>query len=70
MRIERNVETGSIKVFVNDLSEPIMTANDKTFGTGWIGWGSFDDTGMVRDIQIWAEDSELKDIDFFAAAGR
>ena len=70
VRIERNVETGSMKVFVNDMSEPIMTANDKTFGTGWIGWGSFDDTGMVRDIQIWAPDLEVKKIDFFAAAGR
>ncbi len=69
VRIERNVETGSIRVFVNDMAQPIMTAKDKTFGHGWIGWGSFDDTGMVSDIQIWAEDFESKDIDFFGASG-
>ncbi len=70
VRIKRNVETGSIEVFVNDMAQPIMTAQDKTFGHGWIGWGSFDDTGMANDIQIWAPDSELKNIDFFGAAGR
>ncbi len=67
VRIRRDVEDGSIKVFVNDMVQPIMTANDETFGHGWIGWGSFDDTGMVSDIRIWAPDSEPKEIDFFSA---
>ena len=69
VRIQRDVETGSIKVFVNDMAQPIMTANDRTFGHGWIGWGSFDDTGMVSNIRIWAPDSEVKDIDFFGSGG-
>ena len=69
VRIQRDVETGSIKVFVNDMAQPIMTASDRTFGHGWIGWGSFDDTGMVSNIRIWAPDSEVKDIDFFGSGG-
>ena len=68
VRIQRDVENGSIEVFINDMAQPIMTANDKTFGRGWIGWGSFDDTGMASDIRIWAPDSEAKDIDFFGAS--
>ena len=29
---------------------PIMTATDKTFGDGFVGFGSFDDTGKVDNI--------------------
>ena len=43
---------GSIRVFFDDMSEPIMIAEDKTFGAGYIGFGSFDDTGMVDNIVI------------------
>ena len=70
VRIKRNVRNGSIAVFVNDMSNPIMTANDKTFTQGWIGWGSFDDTGRASDIRIWGPDLLPKSVDFFRGSGR
>ena len=31
-----------------------MTGTDKTFGSGAIGFGSFDDTGKVTNIKVWS----------------
>jgi hypothetical protein len=54
VRLERKLSTGSIKVFFDDMTLPIMTAEDKTFAAGLIGFGSFDDTGKIDNIKIWA----------------
>lgn len=53
VRLERSVSSGSIKVYFDDLKEPIMIAEDKTFGAGRIGFGSFDDTGKIDNVRIW-----------------
>jgi hypothetical protein len=53
VRIERKLSDGSIKVYFDDMTIPIMVAEDKTFGEGFIGFGSFDDTGKVDNIKIW-----------------
>lgn len=53
VRVERKVADGSIKVYFDDMTIPIMVAEDKTFGEGFIGFGSFDDTGKVDNIKIW-----------------
>ncbi len=52
VRIERRAESGMIQVFFDDMSAPAMTAHDRTFAQGRIGFGSFDDTGRFDDIQI------------------
>jgi hypothetical protein len=66
VRVERRATEGVIQVYFDDMSEPIMTAEDTSFGAGWIGFGSFDDTGKVDNIRIWAPDSaERKTISFF-----
>jgi hypothetical protein len=65
VRLERKVSDGSIRVFFDDMSEPIMVAEDKTFGAGYIGFGSFDDTGMVDNIQIRGTKVETKRADLF-----
>ena len=70
VRLERNVAAGSIKVYFDDMTEPIMIAEDKTFGAGQIGFGSFDDTGMVDNIRIWSPSVETKQTGFFKAAGQ
>jgi hypothetical protein len=67
VRLERKVSDGSIKVYFDDLTDPIMTAEDKTFTAGYIGFGSFDDTGMVDNIRIWAASAETKKAPFFSA---
>jgi hypothetical protein len=53
VRLERKVADGTIKVYFDDMIHPIMIAQDKTFGEGYIGFGSFDDTGKVDNVKIW-----------------
>lgn len=53
VRVVRNVSTGSIEVYFDDMSKPIMRATDKTFGAGGIGFGTFDDTGNIDNVIIW-----------------
>ncbi|MEM7657193.1 MAG: hypothetical protein AAF399_13750 [Bacteroidota bacterium] len=65
MRIERNIAEGSIRVYFDDLSEPIMVAKDTHFMEGFIGFGSFDDTGRVDNIKIWGPASPPQGFGFF-----
>ena len=58
VRLERHLAAGTIKVYFDDLAKPVMIAEDKTFGSGQIGFGSFDDTGMVDNIRIWSPSVE------------
>ncbi len=51
-RILRDVGTGAIEVYFDDMATPIMTARDKTFRWGRVGVGSFDDTGLFDDIRL------------------
>jgi len=51
VRLER--KNGVVKVFFDDMTRPIMWAEDQTFGVGWVGFGSFDDTGKVDNIRLW-----------------
>ena len=52
VRIRRDVSTGSIEIFFDDMETPIMTANDTTFGWGAVGVGSFDDTGRFDNLTV------------------
>jgi hypothetical protein len=54
-RITRDVSTGEIKVYFDDLETPAMTAVDKSFTWGRLGVGSFDDTGMFDDFSVRGE---------------
>ena len=65
IRIERRVEEGSIKVYFDDMTTPIMEATDTHFGDGYIGFGSFDDTGMVDNIKIWGPKTSEAKYGFF-----
>lgn len=53
VRLVRETRSGKIEVFFDELARPIMTANDKTFSEGWIGFGSFDDTGLFRRVRVY-----------------
>jgi hypothetical protein len=65
VRLERRVAEGSIRVFFDDLSKPVLVAEDTTFGAGYIGFGSFDDTGKVDKIRIWGPAVTIKPIPCF-----
>jgi len=67
VRLVRNAATGSIRVYFDDLKTPIMEAESKTFPSGAIGFGSFDDTGMVDNIRIWGPAVEPKKTPRFSA---
>ncbi len=44
----------AVRVYFDDMIKPIMKSENGKFGEGWIGFGSFDDTGKVDNIRIWA----------------
>ena len=58
VRVSRKPADGTIRVYFDDLKKPIMEAPDKTFGAGWIGFGTFDDTCRVRKVTVWAPAAE------------
>jgi hypothetical protein len=64
VRLERNTDEGTIRVFFNGTL--IEEAKDKTFGAGYIGFGSFDDSGKIDNIKIWSPRVEKKQADFFS----
>jgi len=55
VRIIRDVENGLVEVYKDDMDVPIMKTHDKTFLSGPIGLGSFDDEGHFDDIELRAE---------------
>lgn len=63
VRLERSAEAGTIRVFFDDMETPIMEATDLHFDGGYVGFGSFDDTGLVDNIRLWGE--KLPDRDGF-----
>lgn len=52
VRIVRQSDTGSIKIFWDDMDAPVMTATNSVFPKGRIGLGSFDDTGQWDNLRI------------------
>ncbi len=54
VRIIRNVDSGEIRVFFDDMDEAIMKTSDKTFLKGSIGFGAFDDTADLDKLTIRA----------------
>ena len=57
VRLERRGKEGTLLVFFDDLTKPIMRADNTKFTNGHVGFGSFDDTGMIDNIRIWAPSS-------------
>ena len=52
VKLVRKVDDGVIEVYFDDMDTPVMTAEDKTFAWGQIGFGSFDDTGQWDDVKV------------------
>ena len=53
VKVTRNGTTGEMKVYFDNMQEPLMTATDKTFGLGQIGLGSFDDMNDFDNITLY-----------------
>lgn len=54
VRIERRVESGTIRVFFDDMEMPVLETVDKTLSWGRVGFGSFDDSGRVARLRVSA----------------
>jgi hypothetical protein len=65
VRVERKASDGTVRIFFDDMAKPIMTGTDKTFGPGAIGFGSFDDTGKLTNVKVWAASMETKESEPF-----
>jgi hypothetical protein len=52
VRVVRKVADGTIEIYYDDMTKPVMTAKDKTFAWGQIGVGTFDDTSDWDDIVV------------------
>jgi len=52
VRVIRDVESGAIEIYFDDMQTLHMRVNDKRFITGRIGIGSFDDMNEFDDIVI------------------
>ena len=65
VRIIRNTDSGNIQVYFDNLDEAVMEATDTHFMEGYIGFGSFDDTGIFDDIKIWAPSISKAQKSFF-----
>jgi hypothetical protein len=52
VRVKRDAESGLIQVFFDDMETPVMEATDKTFTSGTVGIGSFDDPGQFDNVKL------------------
>ena len=65
IRLERYPGEGDINMYFDDMKTPVMVANDKTFQLGYVGFGSFDDSGKIDNIRIWSKEDRKKKSDIF-----
>ncbi len=65
IRIVRDLDEGAVEIFFQDMLTPIMIADEVPLAWGFIGFGSFDDTGFVDNIKIWAPETKASEQLFF-----
>ena len=53
VRLVRDIESGLIEFYFDDMETPIMRAEDHHFLSGHVGFGSFDDVGEIDNIKVW-----------------
>ena len=52
VKLVRRIDDGTIEVYFDDMTRPLMTARDKTFTWGQVGIGTFDDNGNFDDVVL------------------
>ena len=55
VKVVRRVADGTIEIYFDDMDTPVMATIDKTFGTGRIGIGSFDDMDDFDDVKLYGK---------------
>ena len=61
VRVERL--GAEISVYFDDMSTPVMRAEDKRFGSGYLGFGSYNDTGMIANARVWAPKAQTETVE-------
>ena len=62
LKIRRDVDTGTIEAFIDDMTTPMLTTVDTTFNHGKIGVGSFDDVGYFTGLKLWGRKYESTNV--------
>ncbi|HMP77818.1 MAG TPA: hypothetical protein PKD54_00050 [Pirellulaceae bacterium] len=75
VRIQRTAGNGRIEVYFDDMSRPIMRAEDRSFSNGRVGVGSFDDSAEyirieLRGVKRAVEDRQERPVPFAAFLNR
>lgn len=52
VKLVRDLDEGTIAVYFDDMQTPHMTVQDKRFGKGRVGLGSFDDRNVFDNVRI------------------
>ena len=60
VKLVRDVASGRIAVYFDDLAKPLMETTDTTFTAGRVGIGSFDDMNDFTDVRIHGRRAEAK----------
>ena len=55
VKVVRNSASGAIQVYFDDMKNAHLTAADKSFGTGRMGIGSFDDMNAFDDVRLYGK---------------
>jgi hypothetical protein len=55
LKIVHDAAGGKMTVYFDDMTKPVLTAEDRTLAHGWIGLGSFDDLGEFKNLEIQGE---------------
>jgi hypothetical protein len=65
-RVIRDAALGTMSIIDLDSDTTVLSATDTTFASGYIGFGSFDNTGRIGSVSIWAPESSQVPADFGA----
>ena len=51
-KVAYDERTGVVRAYLDDMSSPILTSRGRALGRGFVGVGSFDDTGAFDDLVL------------------
>ncbi len=54
VRLVRTVDPPRTRVYFDDMTEPVLDVDDDTLSYGRVGFGSFDDSGRMTRVRLWA----------------
>jgi hypothetical protein len=65
LRVVRDADTGAMAVTDLATGTVLLTASDKRFADGFIGFGSVGDPGRIRNLRVWAASATVVAPAFF-----